>query len=78
MSNDDGVKQPSIATISGQPTDASGTPVDVVKRDLEDMDEDTKAIDETITPSSTRVKEQEAEELRRKTAEIERTVTDGN
>jgi hypothetical protein len=60
------------------PTDASGKPVNVVERDLEDRDDDTRAVDEVITPTSTRVKEQDAEELRRKTDEIERKVADGN
>lgn len=63
---------------SGQPTDASGKPVNVVQRDLEDRDDDTRAVDEVITPTSIRVKEQEIEELNRKTAEIERKVADGN
>ena len=34
--------------------------------------------DEVITPSSTRVKEQDAETLQRKVDEIERKVADGN
>jgi hypothetical protein len=48
------------------------------ERDLEDRDTDAKGVDETVTPSSTRTKEQEAEELSRKIAEIERKVADGN
>lgn len=60
------------------PTDASGKPVNVVERDLEDRDDDTRGVDEVITPSSTRVKEQDAEELQRKVDEIERKVADGN
>ncbi|SEP55656.1 hypothetical protein SAMN03159444_00013 [Pseudomonas sp. NFACC02] len=60
------------------PTDASGKPVNVVERDLQDSDDDTRAVDEVITPSSNRVKEQEVEDLDRKTAEIERKVADGN
>jgi hypothetical protein len=47
------------------------------ERDLEDRDTDAKGVDETITPSSTRTQEQEAEELSRKIAEIERKVADG-
>lgn len=58
------------------PTDSSGKPVNVVERDLQDSD--TEGVDKTITPSSIRVKEQEAEELRRKVAEIERKVADGH
>ncbi|QJI40821.1 hypothetical protein HKK52_07775 [Pseudomonas sp. ADAK2] len=60
------------------PTDTSGKPVNVVERDLEDEDSDTRGVDETITPSSTRAKEQDAEELQRKIDEIERKVADGN
>lgn len=60
------------------PTDTSGKPVKVVERDLEDEDSDTRGVDETITPSSTRAKEQDAEELQRKIDEIERKVADGN
>ncbi|WP_213939294.1 hypothetical protein [Pseudomonas sp. dw_612] len=68
----------SKTTPNAPPTDASGKPVNVVERDLEDGDSDTRGVDETITPSSTRVKEQEAEELQRKVDEIERKVADGN
>lgn len=60
------------------PTDTSGKPVNVVERDLEDEDSDTRGVDETITQSSTRVKEQDAEKLQRKIDEIERKVADGN
>ncbi|MHA3735505.1 hypothetical protein ACXR0M_07480 [Pseudomonas sp. Eth.TT006] len=58
--------------------DAAGKPVDVVRRDLQDGDDHTKAVDEVITPTSIRTKEQEAEELKRKTDAIERKVADGN
>jgi hypothetical protein len=60
------------------PLDAAGNPVDVVRRDLHDSDDDTKVVDEVITPTSIRTKEQEAEELKRKTDAIERKVADGN
>jgi FlaG/FlaF family flagellin (archaellin) len=65
-------------TPNAPPTDTSGKPVNVVERDLEDHDDDTKGVDEVITPSSTRVKEQDAETLQRKVDEIERKVADGN
>jgi hypothetical protein len=65
-------------TPNAPPTDTSGKPVNVVERDLEDRDDDTEAVDEVITPSSTRVKEQDAETLQRKIDEIERKVADGN
>jgi hypothetical protein len=48
------------------------------ERDLEDTDPDAKDVDQTVTPSPTRTREQEAEELSRKIAEIERKVADGN
>ena len=75
MSKDD--RTPHIQP-DAPPTDASGKPVNVVERDLQDPDDDTRAVDEVITPSSNRVKEQEVEDLNRKTAEIERKVADGN
>ncbi|WP_062381534.1 hypothetical protein [Pseudomonas abietaniphila] len=75
MSNE--TRTPSVQS-DAPPTDASGKPVNVVERDLQDSDDDTRAVDEVITPSSNRVKEQEVEDLDRKTAEIERKVADGN
>lgn len=68
----------SPAPSNAPPTDTSGKPVNVVERDLQDADRDTEGVDQTITPSSTRTKEQDVEELNRKTAEIERKVADGN
>lgn len=65
-------------TSNAPPRDASGKPVNVVRRDLADTDDDTRAVDEVITPSSTRTKEQDAEELQKKVDEIERKVADGN
>lgn len=62
---------------AGQPTDAQGKPVDVVRRDLEDTSGKTRGIDEVITPSDIRTKEQENEELQRKVDEVERKVADG-
>lgn len=63
MNNDDDTE--SETTSNTPPTDTSGKQVE---SDLEDSD----------TPSSTQTKEEEAEELRRKIAEIERKVADGN
>lgn len=65
------------STSNAPPTDTSGKPVNVVERDLRDADSDTNGVNETITPSSTQTKEQDVEELNRKTAEIERKVADG-
>ena len=79
MSNDDRDHDVNSTTANNAPpTDTAGKPVNVVERDLEDGDRDTRGVDETITPSSTRVKEQDAEELQRKVAEIERKVADGH
>lgn len=68
----------STRPFNAPPVDAAGKPVNVVQRDLEDRDDKTRAVDEVITPTSIRTKEQEAEELNRKSAEIERKVADGN
>ncbi|MBV4473271.1 hypothetical protein [Pseudomonas botevensis] len=75
MNNDD---RSSTAPSNAPPTDTSGKPVNVVERDLTDPDRATAAVDEVITPSSTRTKEQDAEALQRKVDEIERKVADGN
>ena len=64
----------SNAPSNAPPTDTSGNTVNVVERDLDDASRETEGVDETITPSSTRVKEQDAEELNRKSAEIEREI----
>ncbi|WP_397453310.1 hypothetical protein [Pseudomonas sp. NA-150] len=71
-------QDPSEAPSTGMPVDSSGKPVNVVQRDLQDTDDASKGVDETITPSSTRTKEQDAEELQRKVAEIERKVADSH
>lgn len=79
MNNDDTVNNVESATTSNTPpTETSGKHVNVLERDLEDRESDANDVDQTITPSSPQTKEQEAEELRRKIAEIERKVADGN
>jgi len=55
-------------------TDSSGQPVEVVERDLEQPDDATNAVDEVITPTSTRRKEQDADTLEREDAAIERKL----
>ena len=65
-------------TSNAPPRDSSGKPVNVVQRDLADTEDDTRAVDEVITPSSTRTKEQDTQELQKKVDEIERKVADGN
>lgn len=62
---------------AGRALDAEGKPVDVVRRDLEDQSGKTRAVDEVITPTTIRTKEQEAEELKRQVDKIERDVADG-
>jgi hypothetical protein len=79
MSTNDRNLRPDLeAAAAGLTTDTSGKPVDVVERDIADTDEDTRSVDEVLTPTSTRAKEQDAETLKQKTAEIERKVADGN
>lgn len=78
MNNEESNRTSPDERSSGQPTDTSGRPVNVVERDIEDKDQDTRGVDEVITPSSTRSKEQDVDELQQKTAEIERKVADGN
>jgi hypothetical protein len=77
MSNETPV-DPRDAVQPDAPTlDSAGKPVNVVQRDLADADDDTRAVDEVITPVSNREKEQDVEELNKKSAEIERKVADG-
>lgn len=76
MNNDD--REDALQSSNAPPTDSSGKPVNVVKRDLEDREPDAEGVDKVVTPTSTRVKEQDAEELNRKVDEIERKVADGN
>lgn len=58
------------------PTDQSGATVNVVKRDIEDKDNDTRGVDEVITPTSTSRKAQDAETINKKAAEVERKLDD--
>lgn len=55
--------------------DEAGRPVDVVRKDLQQPESaPTDAIDKVITPTDIKTKEQEAQELQRKTAEVERKL----
>lgn len=55
--------------------DEACRPVDVVKKDLHQPESaPTETIDKVITPTDIKTKEQEAEELQRKTAEVERKL----
>jgi hypothetical protein len=77
MSNDNPVNPRNAVQPDAPTTDSAGKPVNVVERDLRDADDDTRAVDEIITPTSNRAKEQDVEELNKKTAEIERKIADG-
>ncbi|RON13658.1 hypothetical protein [Pseudomonas frederiksbergensis] len=73
MNNDHRVNDDESETTSNvPPADTSGKPVDVVEGELEDSDNDVEGVNQT------HAQELEAEELRRKIAEIERKVADGN
>ncbi|KZN19498.1 MULTISPECIES: hypothetical protein [Pseudomonas] len=73
MNNDDRVKDDKSETPSNvPPADTSGKPDDVIETELEDSDSDAEGVNQT------HAQELEAEELRRKIAEIERKVADGN
>ena len=63
-------------TENAPPTDQSGKPVDVVERDLQEQDDETDGVDKTITPTSVKTKEQDAEAINRKAFEAERKMTD--
>jgi hypothetical protein len=59
--------------------DTSGKPDNVVEQNIEDSDsEDIENADENVTTSTDSNEENPADELSRKTAEIERKVADGN
>ncbi|MBD8597534.1 MULTISPECIES: hypothetical protein [unclassified Pseudomonas] len=77
MSNDTPVDPRNVTQPDAPTLDSAGKPVNVIQRDLTDPDNDTRAVDEIITPTSIREKEQDAEELNKKSAEIERKVADG-
>ncbi len=77
MSNDTPVDPRNVTQPEAPTLDSAGKPVNVIQRDLTDPDNDTRAVDEIITPTSIREKEQDAEELNKKSAEIERKVADG-
>ncbi|MDR6676735.1 hypothetical protein [Pseudomonas oryzihabitans] len=63
-------------TPPNEPTvDEAGRPVEVVKKDIQQSESaPTDAIDKAITPTDIKTKEQEADELKRKTAEVERKL----
>lgn len=54
--------------------DTSGKPVNVVERDIADQSGDTKGVDEVLTPTSIREKEQDAQTLNEKLSEVERKL----
>ena len=55
--------------------DEAGRPVDVVKKDMEQPESTpTDGIDKVLTPTDIKTKDQEAEALKRKNAEVERKL----
>ena len=77
MNHDNSTDRNDHPDTAGRAVDAEGKPVDVVRRDLEDQSGKTRAVDEVLTPTTIRTKEQEAEELKREVDKIERKVADG-
>jgi hypothetical protein len=72
----DSLQNASSESSNSPPTDESGATVNVVDRGLRDQDEKQKKVDKVITPSSTKVKEQDAELINQKAAEVERKLVD--
>jgi hypothetical protein len=56
--------------------DESGRPVDAVGKHLEQPNPATEKIDKLITPTSIKAREQEAEEIRRKSEQVRRQALD--
>lgn len=56
--------------------DEAGNPVEVVRKDMEQPNPATQAVDKVLTPTSIKTKEQEAEEINRRAADLERKVRD--
>ncbi|MBF8778201.1 hypothetical protein [Pseudomonas fulva] len=56
------------------PTDAEGKPVNVVERSLEEDRGPERDFDKVVTPTSTKVLEQDVEALERKNAQVERKL----
>jgi hypothetical protein len=55
--------------------DEAGKPVDVVKKDIrQGEDKNTDGIDKVITPTTIKAKEQEASEINKSAADIERKL----
>lgn len=73
--NSDHLKHAGSKQSNAPSVDTSGKPVDVVARDIVDAGK-TRAVDEVITPTSIRTKEQDAEELKKAVVEVERKVAD--
>lgn len=70
-------QQPTTTQSAALPAkDASDKPVDVVERDIRDKAGNTEPVDNVITPSSIRAKEQDAENLRKKASQVERKLAD--
>lgn len=69
MSTEENAQQPNALV-----TDSEGKPVNVVERDIEQPNPKTEDIDEVITPTSIKKKEQDAETLERANETVERQL----
>ena len=69
MNNEENRQQPNAPV-----TDSEGKPVNVVERDIEQPDPETEDVDEVITPTSIKRKEQDVETLERANREVERRL----
>jgi hypothetical protein len=54
--------------------DASGEPVEVVKRDIQDPNQATDKVDKAVTPTSIKSRQQDAEKLQDKVSEVEKKL----
>lgn len=54
--------------------DESGQPVETVRKDIERPNPATEKIDKLITPTSIKAREQEAEEIKRRSEEVRRQI----
>lgn len=72
MNNDDRVDAGDAETRSTE------LPAPELETGLEDNDADAEEVEQGFIPSANRTQAQDAEELARKIAEIERKVADGN
>ena len=73
---DERSKTPTHQSPKADPVDQSGKPVNVVRKDIEHEHSSTEGVDKIVTPTSIKEKEQDAQTIREKTAEVERKLAD--